>query len=94
MSAHHRAQRWTTHAPTLRKKITAMLPRPCIECGQPVTRDQDWQVGHILAAALGGRPTMRNVGPVHTTCNRRSGGRLGAQIVNAKRQASKDIRPW
>ncbi|MAT17179.1 MAG: hypothetical protein CMF56_01250 [Leifsonia sp.] len=94
MSAHHRAQKWTTHAPKLKVKHAATLPRPCIECGKQVSKDDAWQVGHIRAAALGGRPTMSNTGPVHTSCNRRAGGKLGARIVNARRQITKDIRPW
>lgn len=94
MSRHHRAQKWTTHAPKLRAKHAAMLPQPCVECARPVLPEHDWQVGHRRAAALGGRPTMANTGPVHTRCNRTAGGRLGARIVNGRRQASKDIRPW
>ena len=94
MSAHHRAQKWTTHAPKLRAKIKGLLPHPCIECGNPVMPTDDWQVGHRRAAALGGRPTVANTGPVHTSCNRRSGGKLGASIVNSRRLKSQDIRPW
>lgn len=94
MSQHHRAQKWTTHSPKLREKITAMLPLPCIECGRPVTRDMKWHVGHRQAAALGGRPTMANTGPAHASCNLKSGGKLGAAITNRKRPSAKDTRPW
>jgi hypothetical protein len=101
MSRHHRAQRWTTHAPKLRALITPRLPLPCINCPHPVTADQTWQVGHRRDAALGGKATIANCGPSHAwcpdckkRCNQVSGGRLGARIVNARRQASKDIRPW
>lgn len=105
MSRHHRAQKWTTHAPKLRVKIQAQIEAagalPCVECGQPVTPQHRWQVGHRRDAARGGRPTLANVGPVHQrsehwprNCNQIAGGKLGATIVNGRRQASKDIRPW
>lgn len=97
MSRHHTAQHWTTHAPKLRKTIATQLPAPCIECGQPVMPEDTWHVGHRLSAALGGRPTAANTGPVHARCNLRSGGKLGARIVNsgrATRQRGQDIRPW
>lgn len=101
VSRHHRAQRWTTHAPKLRKAIQPRLPLPCVNCPHVVTPDQRWQVGHIRDAALGGRPTRTNTGPAHEycaacrrRCNQVAGGRLGATITNSKRQAAKDIRPW
>lgn len=94
MSAHHRRQQWSTHAPKHRARIEATLPAPCVECGRPVNASDPWQVGHRTPAALGGKPTAGNVGPVHTPCNRKAGGRLGARIVNSRKQASKDIRPW
>lgn len=94
MSAHHRRQKWSTRQPQLKAKIAATLPRPCIECGRPVTKDDRWHVGHIRAASLGGKATPSNTGPAHAACNLRSGGKMGARVVNARRQASKDIRPW
>lgn len=97
MSRHHRAQKWTTHAPKLRATITPQLPLPCIDCGHPVTPDQKWQVGHRLAAGLGGRPTRANTGPSHTycpacnrKCNQSAGGKLGAAVVNAKRKSESE----
>lgn len=94
MSRHHRAQKWTTHSPKLRAHIAASLPAPCIRCGKPVTTEQTWHAGHRTPAALGGKPTIANTGPIHARCNLTEGGTLGARIVNARRQASKDIRPW
>jgi len=94
MSQHHRRQKWTTHAPKHRARIASMLPSPCIQCGRPVTADQDWHAGHRVDAALGGTASASNVGPVHASCNLKAGGRLGARIVNSRRQRSKDIRPW
>lgn len=87
MSRHHRAQKWTTHSPKLRAKWTALLPRPCIACGQPVMKGEPWHVGHIIAAEDGGRPTMQNTAPVHARCNLSDGGKRGAARVNAARRA-------
>lgn len=104
MSRHHRKQNWTTHSPRLRKLIEPRLPLPCVNCGQPVRREDKWQVGHRLDAMAGGRPTISNVGPVHCkspiwprNCNQVAGGKLGAAITNAGRRAAArepDIRPW
>lgn len=98
MSGHHRKQKWTTHAPKLREKIARTLPAPCVECRNPVHPDEPWQVGHRVPASQGGMPTAANTGPVHTRCNLKAGGKLGARTTNARRnttrQASKDIRPW
>jgi hypothetical protein len=101
MSQHHRRQKWTTHSPKLREKLKPRLPLPCVNCPHPVMPTDRWQVGHIKDAALGGRPTIANAGPVHEfcerckkRCNQSAGGKLGASITNGKRQAAKDIRQW
>lgn len=86
MSRHHRAQKWTTHSPKLRKKLAPMLPLPCVNCGRPVLPEQKWHVGHRLDAMNGGRPTLANVGPAHAKCNLRAGGKLGAAVSNARRR--------
>lgn len=98
MSRHHRAQKWTSFSSKRREQLTALLPLPCMDgCGRVITRDTPrsaWQVGHRVDAARGGRPTVANTGAQMKTCNQKAGGKLGAQVTNAKRQASKDIRPW
>lgn len=113
MSQHHRAQQWSTHSPKLREKLIALMRRnggalPCVECGHPVVLGlHKWQVGHRQDAGKGGRPTIGNVGPVHSktfddrgrtvwprNCNQIAGGKAGASVTNSRRQASKDIRPW
>ena len=104
VSQHHRAQKWTTHAPRLRAAIEARLPQPCVNCGAAVTRQHKWQVGHRTDAAAGGKPTLQNTGPTHVksdiwprNCNQIAGGKLGAKVTNAKRRAatkSPDIREW
>lgn len=101
MSRHHRAQKWTTHAPKLRAAVEAQLPMPCVNCGQMVLREHKWQVGHIRDAALGGKPTIANVGASHVksdlwprNCNQIAGGKLGAAITNTRRRHSQGIREW
>lgn len=96
MSRHHRAQKWSTHAPKLRARIEPTLPQPCVNgCGRPVFREQQWQVGHRQGAARGGQPTLANCGPAHTSCNLRDGGREGARVTNSRRTSRTDgIRPW
>lgn len=97
MSRHHRAQRWSTHAPRLRAQIAVLVEQGrarCIECGRPVTPDQKWHAGHVTAAAAGGEPTSGNVGPVHASCNLRAGGRAGAAVTNGRRHTTNGLRPW
>lgn len=98
MSQHHRKQKWSTHSPKLRALILPMLPMPCRRCGRPIQPGDKWHVGHIVPAELGGQPVLSNVAPEHAGCSHSSGGKRGAQIVNARRQqranGSKGIRPW
>jgi hypothetical protein len=94
MSQHHRAQKWTSHAPRLRVQHTATLPRPCIDCGSLVTSTDAWQVGHVRAAMHGGKPTFQNTGPSHTACNRKAGGKMGARVTNSRRRRAQDLREW
>lgn len=95
MSQHHRRQKWTTHAPRLREQHEATLPRPCIcGCGTIIQRGDTWHVGHRVDASRGGQPTFANTGPIVPRHNLQAGGRLGARVVNSRRQRTKDIRPW
>ncbi len=101
MSQHHRNQQWSTHSPKLRKLIEPQLPLRCVNCPHPVERGEKFQVGHRRDAALGGKPTPANTGPVHAfcrhcgrACNQHAGGKLGARVTNSKRRRSQDIRPW
>jgi hypothetical protein len=88
MSRHHIAQKWTTHAPKLRAAWALLLPRPCLACGQPITKADTWHVGHIRAAEDGGKPTMQNTAPIHARCNLSDGGKRGAARTNAARRAN------
>lgn len=94
MSQHHRAQKWTTHSPKLREKHAAMLPQPCIRCGRIIVKGESFHVGHRTPAALGGKPTMQNTGPIHARCNLIEGGQLGAAMTNGRRKAANGIRAW
>jgi 5-methylcytosine-specific restriction endonuclease McrA len=99
VSVHHRRSHHTRDAPSIRKRIEAQLPLPCIEgCGRLVTKDQAWHVAHVVPASQGGRTTLDNCGPAHAGCNLKSGGKLGAATVNRRRrterQANQGRRQW
>lgn len=94
MSRHHEASRHTTALPKVKAYLRSQLPMPCVECGRDVADDMAWQVGHITPASAGGLTTIDNCGPVHTRCNLRAGGKLGAAVSNQSRRAGRDIRPW
>lgn len=97
MSRQHHTAEWSRFTRRARPIIRAMLPLPCVDCGRPVLPEQTWQVGHIVAAAHGGTMSLDNVGPSHGGkggCNQRAGGRIGAQLSNARHRAEKDLRAW
>ena len=86
MSRHHRAAKWSTGARRARPIIAATLPAPCIDrCGRLVYPDQAWDVGHIVPLSVGGTADLTNLGPSHSTCNRKAGGRMGAAITHGNR---------
>lgn len=108
MSDHHKHATWRKVLYVQKPRIAATLPAPCVECKRPVTPEHQWQVGHIVSVALAKRMgwtreqinAPSNLGPVHSgrgmRCNQRAGGRLGAQITNAKKTKTEDRRllPW
>ncbi|GAA2841757.1 hypothetical protein [Leucobacter komagatae] len=105
MSRHHRAQKWSTYSPKLRKLIEPQLPLRCVNCPHAVMPGDKFQVGHITDAMDGGTPTLSNVGPSHDycercarRCNQSAGGKRGARVTNAQRRtrsnSSKGIRAW
>ena len=90
MSRHHQEQKWTSsRVKKARANIKAQLPLPCVECGKPVYPDDTFDVGHFQPLSQGGN--VNQYGAAHRSCNRKEGGKLGAQIVNGKR---KQIREW
>ena len=74
---------------TARKQLAATLPAPCVECGRPVTPEDQWDIGHIVPLSQGGDPKMDGVS--HRTCNRKAGGAIGARHNKRK---TKQIREW
>ena len=61
------------------------LPRQCHLCGRIVDGSTPWVVEHITERSRGGSTTSRsNQGVSHRTCSDRSGGRLAAQVTNAR----------
>lgn len=107
MSEHHRTTEWARTVRVTRPRLTASLPAACVDCGRLIHRGDRWQVGHIISAAEGkaqGWTTAKinhpsNLGPSHTkapgqrACNQIAGGKLGASITKAKRQAHRDEYP-
>jgi len=55
----------------------------CARCGQPITLDQAWDLGHNDERTAW-------TGPEHATCNRRA----GAAVTNAARKGLKHSRVW
>lgn len=106
MSQHHKAAKWSTHSPKLRKLIKAQLPLPCVDCGNAVLPEHRWDVGHRPGSEQrdGAAPTFENVGPSHRrnehwpiNCNQKAGGKAGAAVTNrAKRSRSQHVqtREW
>lgn len=90
MSRHHHDPNglWSpTLSAAWRKRLTPLLPLPCIDCGQRVEPEHPWDVGHLVPLSQGGTATADNIGPSHRSCNRRAGGRMGAAITNEQRLA-------
>lgn len=82
-------QKWSGRVVTRARAYWAVrLPLPCRRCGKPVTKDQRWQVGHIVDRAdRGAVADIANQWPEHGKCNESAGGRRGAAITNARRDA-------
>lgn len=98
MSQWHIRTKHTTASTAIRKSLEARLPLPCIEpgpgCPGLVVKGDRWHVAHIVPASQGGRTTLANCGVAHAKCNLRAGGRMGAEVVNIRRVASKGRRRW
>jgi 5-methylcytosine-specific restriction endonuclease McrA len=94
VSRHHQASKHTTKEYRIRPILAAMLPAPCVECGQLVTPDQAWQVAHIVPAAMGGDTTLDNCRPAHRSCNARAGAQLGNALARKARDDAGGIRQW
>lgn len=99
MSEHHRKAWTSADAKKWRQRIAATLPAPCVDCGRDVYPEHRWQVGHIEplssfeAEGYAGSKTASNLGPSHTACNQRAGGRMGAAKTNgAKRAKTREDR--
>lgn len=78
-----------TAARALLAPVVASGRAVCGACGLPIAPGDAWDVGHETAMALGGHPRGR-VRPEHSTCNRRAGGRLGAELRRARWTRTRD----
>jgi hypothetical protein len=88
VSKHHTAIGWSNVNKKHRARLAATLPTQCMRCGQIVTADMKWDVGHRVDLAQGGN--SNDVGVEHRSCNRRAGGRAGARATNARRKQRRD----
>lgn len=61
----------------------------CFRCRKPILPGQDWDPDHILDRAHGGTDDPSNLWPSHRRCNQSAGGKAGAAITNAKRNANR-----
>ena len=64
----------------------ASIGRPitCPRCGNPITPNHEWDLGHKINRADGGT-TQTGVHPEHATCNRRAGGQRRHQHPRTRR---------
>ena len=74
-----------------REKVKATwlprLPLPCARCSLPMTRDQLFDVGHILRDRALYYDT-KNCRLEHRACNRRDGQRISTAIRAQRKQAN------
>lgn len=76
----------------------AALPKawdtPCPYCGKLMLRGQNLDLDHQVARALGGHHGPRRM--AHAHCNRSAGGKLGAQLRQARRTptTNRHSRRW
>lgn len=94
MSAHHRTAAWGKTSKTMRARINAALPLPCVDCGRPVHPGQPFHVGHIIAASMGGTDSPSNLGPSHVKCNTKAGGKMGGKKTALKKSKKKREGGW
>lgn len=55
---------------------------PCWRCGQLVSCDEPWALGHVVDRALGGDDSQLAI--EHLQCSRRSGWELGRRLKAAR----------
>lgn len=95
MSQHHRLPEVARALRLARPRIAASLPAPCIRCGQYVTPEQQWDVGHLVdiaqQIAQHGQVIDHRVGAEHLKCNRTAGGRQGARKTNRARRRTTPV---
>lgn len=98
MSTHHRHPLYLRNARAIRAetnaKLKAGVPVPCIGCGQPITPDQRFDIGHRVDASRGGTHDRTNLGPQHRRENRAAGGRIGALTTNTQSRRARGLPTW
>ncbi|WP_399548518.1 HNH endonuclease [uncultured Microbacterium sp.] len=97
MSSAHADPEYQRNARRVRAKVRADHKAGravyCQRCGREIQPTQTFDVGHRIDHSRGGSHALDNLGPEHrNACNRRAGGRLGAQKTNQARGVSRAVR--
>jgi 5-methylcytosine-specific restriction endonuclease McrA len=76
---------------TARAYWATRLPLPCAICRRPVDGTIPWVVEHLTPRSLGGSETDRgNQWVSHRTpCSNGQGARMGARVVNTRREVGR-----
>jgi 5-methylcytosine-specific restriction endonuclease McrA len=71
----------------LRKAMAHLLPCVCWRCGQRITEDMQWTIGHIIDRDIAPELTWEpsNHRPEHARCNFSAGGKAGRRKQMARR---------
>lgn len=103
MSEHHRTTSWKVILRTVKPRVAAALPSPCINgCGRMVEHGSTFDLGHIVDVAVAKRQGWTtqqindpsNLGPAHPKCNRSSGGKAGRAIQVAAQKKKRRLPSW
>jgi hypothetical protein len=102
VSEHHRTGSYSAVAKRVRPIMQAQVNAGqvmCRRCLKPITSQQQWDVSHIVDAAVAlasGWPeeainSVDNLESQHRGCNRSAGGRL-SQSMTAKAKTGQDLK--
>lgn len=103
MSEHHRSTSWKVILRTVKPRVAAALPAPCIEgCGRLVNPGDTFDLGHIVSVAAARRMgwteqqinAASNLGPAHPKCNRSAGGKAGRALQVAASKQKRRLPSW
>ena len=86
---HRHSRHWARLRAGWQVRIDQAGGLPCWRCGRTIVPGDPWDLGHVIARALGG--TDDDLAPEHRHCSRVAGGELGlaikrGEIVSEQRQ--------